>query len=82
MSFTFHRGVPKPEERKLHVTDPIVRAVITRLQERSERGVQKYGTTLDANNLSLDEWLNHLQEELLDAANYIEKIRQLLKDKQ
>jgi hypothetical protein len=39
-------------------------------------GIKKYGTTLENNTLSLMEWLNHLQEELMDATLYIEKLKQ------
>jgi hypothetical protein len=56
--------------------DPIVESVVTKYKERSSVGVHKYGTTLQDNNLTLDEWLNHLQEELMDATLYIEKLRQ------
>ena len=56
-------------------TDSIVCSVIDKFQERSATGIKKYGTTLDRNDLSMDEWLNHLQEELMDAVLYIEKTR-------
>jgi hypothetical protein len=35
----------------------------------------KYGTTLDENKATLIEWLTHLQEELMDATLYIEKLK-------
>lgn len=57
--------------------DPIVESVVAKYKERSSVGIHKYGTTLHDNNLSLDEWLNHLQQELMDATLYIEKLRQL-----
>jgi hypothetical protein len=43
--------------------------------EREERGFKKYGTTMDRNDLSLSEWIQHLKEELLDAILYLEKIQ-------
>lgn len=80
--FTCYRPAPDlAQERKTPIVDPIVRAVIHRLQERSAKGVIKYGSTLERDDISLDDWLIHLQEELLDAANYIEKLRQLLAEK-
>jgi len=57
--------------------DQIVESVVSKYEERSNVGIHKYGTTLHDNNLSLDEWLNHLQQELMDATLYIEKLRQL-----
>ena len=35
----------------------------------------KYGTTLDENKATLIEWLTHLQEELMDATLYIQKLK-------
>lgn len=52
--------------------DIIVQQVIDKITSRSEIGARKYGTTLHTNNT--DNYLQHLQEELLDGANYIEKL--------
>ena len=52
--------------------DQIVENVRQKLLERSQTGINKYNTTLDENNH--DNYLNHLQQELMDAANYIEKL--------
>jgi hypothetical protein len=60
-------------------TDPIVDKVLLKFATRSKLGITKYGTTLQDNNASLFEWLNHLQEELMDATLYIEKLKQLNK---
>lgn len=54
-------------------SDPIVERVVEKLRKRSNVGVKKYGTTLAENNT--DDFLNHLQEELLDASLYAEKKR-------
>jgi len=51
--------------------DKITEAVIEDLKSRSERGIKKYNTTLDQNNK--DDYMNHLYEELLDAAQYTKK---------
>ena len=55
--------------------DNIVESVIEKYKERSEAGIVKYSTTLERNLLTFDEWLTHLQEELMDATLYIEKIK-------
>ena len=60
------------------VHDNVVRSVISKYRERSIIGQQKYGTTLDRNDLNSIEWLTHLQEELMDATLYIEKIKSVL----
>lgn len=61
--------------------DPIVESVIDKYAERSRVGIAKYGKTLEQNDLSALEWLNHLQEELMDATLYIERLKQHKLDK-
>ena len=67
---------------KVIVEDPIVLKVLSKYSERSQLGIQKYGRTLDRDDLSLTDWLNHLQEELMDATLYIEKLKADLKQAQ
>jgi hypothetical protein len=55
------------------MTDKIVQEVVDKFQKRSEVGIKKYGTTLEENNT--DDFLNHLQEELMDAVLYIQKLK-------
>ncbi len=61
---------------KQQIQDPIVIKVLAKYYERSQLGIQKYGRTLNRDDLNLIEWLNHLQEELMDATLYIEKLKQ------
>ena len=60
------------------MSDPIVESVIEKLRSRSVRGLDKYGVGLDREDLSVVEWLTHHQEELLDAAGYVEVLIQKL----
>ena len=53
-------------------TDPVVENVVEKLRRRATIGISKYGTTLEENYK--DDFLKHLQEELMDASNYIEKL--------
>ncbi len=55
--------------------DPIVESVIAKYQKRSEEGMIKYGVTMMRDDLSTIDWLNHLQEELMDATLYLERLR-------
>ena len=61
--------------------DSIVESVITQFKARSERGIHKYGVTLNREDLSTLEWLKHLQEELMDATLYIERLKQEFNNK-
>jgi hypothetical protein len=57
------------------VVDSVVESVISKIRSRSLVGIKKYNTTMDRNDLSTIQWLNHLQEELMDAIIYVEKLK-------
>jgi len=54
------------------MSDQIVLEVIEKYTKRSDVGIAKYGTTLETNNK--DNYLKHLQEELMDATLYLQKL--------
>ena len=58
--------------------DNIVESVLEKFKQRSEEGIKKYGVTMDRKDLNVLEWLTHLQEELMDATLYIEKLKKEL----
>ena len=60
--------------------DQIIKQVINKIQSRSYVGYKMYGVTLADDDQPLDTWLQHLQEELMDAVNYLEKARMVLRD--
>ena len=60
--------------------DKIIEQVINKIKSRSDVGYKKYGVTLKDDEQTLDTWLNHIQEELMDAVNYIEKAKEVLGD--
>lgn len=55
-------------------------ALIERLKQREERGLSKYGCTLDRTDLSTLEWLQHAQDEALDLAAYLEGLKRLFSE--
>jgi len=55
--------------------DSIVTLVIEKFKKRSEVGLKKYGTTLDRTDLNFLDWANHMQEELMDAILYLERLK-------
>ena len=61
--------------------DTIVESVIEQFKQRSELGINKYGVTLDREDLDRIQWLQHLQEELMDATLYVQKLKEKLNDK-
>ena len=69
---------PNVEMWEKQNTDQIVLEVIEKYAQRSEIGIAKYGTTLETNNK--DNYLKHLQEELMDATLYLQKLMTLDKE--
>ena len=69
------------ESRTILKTDSIVDAIIDEHIKRAEMGKEKYGQTLDRNDLSVLEYLQHAKEEAMDLALYLEKTIQMLKGK-
>jgi hypothetical protein len=62
--------------------DHIIEKVVADLRSRSAAGIQKYGTTLDREDIDLRGWLQHAYEEALDLANYLKTaIEKLDKEK-
>jgi hypothetical protein len=57
--------------------DSITQGVIAKIKERAERGLSKYGVSLDRTDLSVLEWLNHALCEAMDLAEYLEKLIRL-----
>ncbi len=67
------------EERREMTTPerpcPIASAVADAIIERSRVGLAKYGVNAARTDLTTIQWLTHLQQELMDAAVYIERMK-------
>jgi hypothetical protein len=59
--------------------DSVVKQIVSEHLSRAQKGFIKYDETLDRNDLTLVDWLQHTKEELMDAVLYIEKTIQVLK---
>lgn len=66
-------------ENQIEQVDSVVKSVINKFVNRAIIGKKKYGKTLERDDLTNEEWLTHLQEELMDATLYLEKIKQIQK---
>ena len=63
--------------RNNFLMDSVVTSVLHKFQQRSEFGQKKYGTNLDRTDLSFLDWVIHMQEELMDAILYLEKMKKV-----
>jgi hypothetical protein len=59
------------------VQDSVVQSVINKFKQRSEVGINKYNTTLDREDLTKQDWIQHAQEEAMDLILYLEKLKRL-----
>ena len=64
----------------MDIRDEVIKSVVKKFINRSDVGYKKYGVTLHKDDQPLDIWLQHIQEELMDAVNYIEKTRRVLRN--
>jgi hypothetical protein len=66
--------------RKINYTsftpDSVVDSILNKFVDRAELGFTKYNNTLDRNDLSKLDWINHAQDELMDGILYLEKLKQ------
>jgi hypothetical protein len=62
--------------------DRIVIQVLHQIAERSEKGLEKYGTNLERTDLETLDWIQHAQEEAMDLCLYLERIKEQIKNKQ
>jgi hypothetical protein len=67
-----------PQTRTVIKTDSVVDSIVDNFISRAAQGKEKYGHTLDRNDLSTLEWINHAQEELMDGILYLEKLKKTL----
>lgn len=72
MNQTFDAMMKAMGFNRLDRKDKNVESVRQKLLDRSQVGIVKYGCTTDREDLSLIDWLTHLQEELMDASVYLE----------
>ena len=72
-------------DRIYHFRDPVVERVVSQFVDRSNIGYEKYGQTLDSERRtgvkSLSDYLQDVQEELMDAILYIQAAKEELEDK-
>ena len=63
-------------KKQIEFRDPVVERVVDKFVSRSDIGFAKYGVTLNDDKSNLFAWINHLQEELMDAVLYMQKLKE------
>jgi hypothetical protein len=62
--------------KEIKFRDPVVERVVDKFVGRSDVGFKKYGVTLEDDKSNMFTWMNHLQEELMDAVLYLQKAKE------
>ena len=52
----------------------VTEQVINDIHQREKNGIETYGTTMDRQDLTQDQWLQHAYEESLDFCIYLKKL--------
>ena len=63
-------------KKEISFRDPVVESVVNKFVSRSDVGFAKYGKTLQDDDSDLFTWVNHLQEELMDAVLYMQRLKE------
>ena len=63
-------------KQEIEFRDPVVQSVVNKFVDRSDVGFKKYGKTLRDDPSDVFVWLNHLQEELMDATLYLQRLKE------
>ena len=65
--------------RDMPTQDKHVQHIKNKFEQRSQTGIKKYGTTLERDDLDIQDWLTHFEEELMDGLLYLQVIKDKLK---
>lgn len=60
-------------------SDTIVYRIAHKIKDRQNQGLKKYGISMDRKDLSIIDWVNHAQEEIMDLLLYLEKLKTEIK---
>ena len=66
--------------RTVKRTDSVVDSIIDKFIDRETIGKAKYGTDLDRNDLSLEDWLEHSIQEKMDDILYMQKTLKVVRE--
>lgn len=67
-------------KQEIEFRDPVVQSVVNKFVDRSDVGFAKYGKTMRDDRSDVFVWLNHLQEELMDATLYLQRLKEEISD--
>lgn len=72
-----HYEIIDPVEDALRA-NPILYRVQNIVRKQTAKGIEKYGTSVQANNLTTEQWLDHASEEAADLLVYLQAMKEKL----
>ena len=70
-----HTSMIGDEFKLLKKKDTIVEAIVDKFKDRSDIGIKKYNTTLDREDFTTEQWIDHAIEEAMDMILYLERLK-------
>lgn len=67
-------------EREEYYSSRVTEDTVDLLRSRAKVGKDKYGVTMDRQDLTPEQWCQHAIEELLDGAQYLMKLKGILNE--
>ena len=66
---------------KVKTSDPVVNDVIDRIFLRHQQGMEKFKKTMAENSKPIDDWIEDIIEELIDAVCYLTTLKERIHNK-
>lgn len=62
------------------IANEVLREVSSLLENQTAKGLAKYKTTVNSDDYSLGQWIDHTREELMDTLVYLTVLKKKLKE--
>lgn len=76
-----HYRVIDPVEEAIR-DNPVLHRVQNILHNQTIKGIEKYGTSVQSDDLSTEQWIDHASEEAADMLVYLQALKEKVKDTQ
>lgn len=63
------------------IANDVLREVNELLENQTVKGLVKYGTTINPDDYTLEQWIDHAREELVDTLVYLRVIKRIIKER-
>lgn len=72
-------------ENKINHNDFVIKSFKEKLEHQTNKGIETYGVTIDKaiedENVTIDDLINHLEEELIDSYVYFSYLKSIIRNR-